>query len=253
MKKQKLMVVISLICILSLFIGSFIICQAQESKTFIMGIDPEYPPFTYIKDGEPVGFDVDCIKWIAKEMGFKLNIMPMAWDSLIPSLKAKKIDFIASGMAVTEERLKQVDFSEPYHVNEMLAITREDADFNIITALSLGHSVGILRGSTENTWVEKNLVEKGVNLKLKLYDSGMLVIEDLVNGRADVAIIAYPSIKEALKQGKPIKILGQYGQEGMKQAYAVRKGDTELLNILNEGLSRLKKTAEWAEWNTVFE
>ena len=67
---------------------------------YINGFDAAYPPFSFIdKAGNPAGFDIDAVNWIANEMGFKVKHQPTDWAAIVPSLKAGKIDFIASGMS----------------------------------------------------------------------------------------------------------------------------------------------------------
>ena len=84
-------------------------------KTWVNGIDANYPPFAYIDEkGNPAGFDVDSMNWIAAKMGFAVTHKPIAWDGIIPALLAKQIDMICSGMSITAERAKQVNFSAPY-------------------------------------------------------------------------------------------------------------------------------------------
>jgi len=230
-----------------LVIGSVILCQAQEKKGYILGIDPGWPPYQYVdKKGNPTGFDVECTKWIAEKMGFQVEVKPTAWDGIIPSLKAKKIDFIA-GMGITKERLEQVDFIEPYKIVGYVVIAPKDSDLNVITALSMGHTIGVLRGSVEPAWIEENLIKKGVNLKLKFYETDVLVIEDLIIGRIAASVMSTPPVYDALKKGRRFKILGPFGMEEVRLAYAVRKGDKELLDILNEGFRKLKKSDKWEE------
>lgn len=85
-----------------------------QDKVYINGIDANYPPFSFIdKNGNPDGLDVKAVDWIAEEMGFKVKHQPTEWDAIIPSLKNKKIDMIASGMTVTEERKKRLIFPFP--------------------------------------------------------------------------------------------------------------------------------------------
>ncbi|GAH97105.1 unnamed protein product, partial [marine sediment metagenome] len=105
MKRNKSTFVnILLILTFALLIGGIVIGQAQEKKVYINGIDPDFPPFAYVdKDGNPAGFDVEAVDWIAQEMGFEVKHQPTAWDTIIPTLNAKKIDFIASGLSFTEE------------------------------------------------------------------------------------------------------------------------------------------------------
>jgi len=94
---------------------TFISEVSSPVYNLINGIDADYPPFTYIDNNDnPVGFDIDCVNWIAKEMGFEVNHIPIPWDSIIAELLAEKIDLIASGMTITEERKKLVDFTIPY-------------------------------------------------------------------------------------------------------------------------------------------
>jgi len=95
--------------------ATFISEVSSPVYNLINGIDADFPPFTYIDNNDnPVGFDIDCVNWIAKEMGFEVKHIPIPWDSIIVELLAGKIDLIASGMTITEERKKLVDFTIPY-------------------------------------------------------------------------------------------------------------------------------------------
>ena len=103
---------------LSLMLAAFaVLCMAvsAQAKTFINGIDANYPPFAYVgEDGKPAGFDVESMDWIAKTMGFEVKHQPMDWDGIIPALMNKKIDMVCSGMSITPERAAVVNFSDPY-------------------------------------------------------------------------------------------------------------------------------------------
>ena len=89
--------VIVAVAVLLAFFG--LVPAFAAGKALINGFDAAYPPFTFIdKTGQPAGFDIDAVNWIAKEMGFKVVHKATDWAAIVPSLKAKKIDFIASGM-----------------------------------------------------------------------------------------------------------------------------------------------------------
>ena len=90
-----------------------------------LGTNAAFPPFEYVNGRDVVGFDITMGQKIALKGGQKLQVVDMAFDSLIPALQAETIDFIAAGMSVTEERKKNVDFSDPYFASEQVIIVRK--------------------------------------------------------------------------------------------------------------------------------
>ncbi|MHC4490683.1 MAG: transporter substrate-binding domain-containing protein, partial [Planctomycetota bacterium] len=86
-----------------------------ERGELIVGTEPEFPPFESIDEhGDYVGFDMDMVRELAKDLGVKLRLEPMAFDSLPTALATGKIDVIVSGMTATEERAQSRAFTEPY-------------------------------------------------------------------------------------------------------------------------------------------
>jgi polar amino acid transport system substrate-binding protein len=227
---------------------------AAEKPTYIVGIDGEYPPYSYIdKNGDAQGFDVESVKWIADEMGFNVKIQAMAWDGIIPALQAGKIDMVYSGMTITEERKGAVDFSEPYwKVNQSVAI-HDDSDLTMDDFMAGAGKVGAQRGTTGAFWVEENLVNKSSLAAdmLVTYDNFPLVATDLQNKRINFAIYDTPPMLDAIA-GKPLHIIGEI-DTGEDYGIAIRKTDTELLKTMNEGLARLKASPKWEELKEQFE
>ncbi len=223
-------------------------------KTYVNGIDANFPPFSFVdKTGNPSGFDVEALNWIANEMGFKVKHMPIDWDAIIPSLKAKKIDLIASGMSITQERKKQVAFTQSYWKIVQVLVARKDSTLNVEQALSNGNKIGVQRGTTEAKWMKENLIDKaGKKFELVYYDSAPLAIEDLVIGRIAAAAMDDAPAKDAVKK-KPVKIIGPFGMPDEEFAYAVRKEDTQLLKTLNEGLQKLMASPKWQELKAKYE
>lgn len=97
---------------------------SDGSKVVKLGTNAAFPPFEYVEGKNIVGFDISMGQKIAKNAGKKLEIVDMAFDSLIPALQSGTIDFIAAGMSVNEERKKNVDFSETYFESEQVIIVR---------------------------------------------------------------------------------------------------------------------------------
>ena len=231
----------------ALFVMSATFAIAAE-KVYINGIDANFPPFAYVdKSGNPDGFDVKALDWIANEMKFKVKHQPMDWDGIIPSLKAKKIDIVASGMSITDERRKQVNFTIPYWKIKQVLVAKKDSKLTSEKALADGNKVGVQRGTTEAKWIEENLIKKGgKKFELVQYDSAPLAVEDVVNGRIVAAAMDDAPALDATKK-KPVKIIGGFGMKDEDFGYAIRKEDTEFLKKVDEGLKKLMKSPYWAE------
>ena len=95
------------------------------SQIVKLGTNAAFPPFEYVEGKSIVGFDITMGQKIAKDAGMKLEVVDMAFDSLIPALQSGTIDFIAAGMSVTEERKKNVSFSDDYFESEQVIIVRK--------------------------------------------------------------------------------------------------------------------------------
>ncbi len=102
-----------------------VIENEATSGVIKLGTNAAFPPFEYVEGTDIVGFDISMGEYIAKDANVKLEVVDMAFDSLIAALQAGTIDFIAAGMSVTEERKENVDFSEPYYASEQVIIVRK--------------------------------------------------------------------------------------------------------------------------------
>ena len=222
--------------------------QAFAQKTYVNGIDPNYPPFAYIdeKTGEPAGFDVDSLNWIAKTMGITITHKPMAWDGIIPALQAKQIDMIDSGLSITEERKAQVSFSDPYWHVPTVFVTKKDSKLTPEDVLTKKIKLGIQRGTSEAVAIKKEQKAKKYPFELREYDSAPLAIEDLLNGRIDCAYMDELPADDSIAKGRAVKKIGTHGTP-TDFGVAVRKSDTELLKIINEGYKKLMADPYWKE------
>jgi len=227
--------------------------EPASEKVYINGIDANFPPFAFVdKNGAPDGFDVKSVDWIAKEMGFKVKHQPMDWDGIIPSLRAKKIDMVASGMSITDKRKEQVNFTIPYWKIAQVIVAPKDCTRSVDELLSNGNKVGVQRGTTEAKWIKENLIKKGKDFTLVEYDSAPLAIEDILNGRIVGAAMDDAPAQDAMRK-KPVKIIGTFGMAREDFGYAVRKEDTKLLNTMNEGLKKLMASPYWEELKKKYE
>lgn len=243
------LIVLSLVLAVSvLLIG----CQKKETKSeeqvYINGIDADFPPFAFIDDsGNPAGFDVESVNWIAEEMGFEVKHQPTAWDGIVNSLLAGKIDFVASGMSITADREKVIAFTVPYWETDLAVAVQADSDLSYDDILSGQYKIGVQRGTTSQMWIEDTLVASGEMSQdmVVIYDSFSLAVKDLTNGRVDAAMQDATMVEDAAKV-QPIKVVGAH-PSGEAYGYGVRQDDDELREMLSEGIRRLQASSRWEE------
>jgi len=221
---------------------------ALAEKTYTNGIDFGFPPFAFQNDqGQPDGFDVESVNWIAKEMGFTVKHQPMDWDGIIPALTSGKIAFIASGMSATEERAQIVNFTIPYYTVTQVLLVKKDNNKSLEEVLQSGEKIGAQRGTvTEKLLTDLKAAGK-YNFELVPYDSTDLALQDMPIGRIVGSGMDSSIAYEMMKGNDNYRIAGTFDAKPEDYAYAVRKEDAELLNMLNEGLKRLMADPYWEE------
>ena len=181
------------------------------AKIYVNGIDAAYAPFAYVDEesGKPAGFDVEALDWIAKSMGFGVTHAPIARDAMLPSLLARKIDMICSGMIITMERAKQVAFSVPYRELYTVFVVKKESDLTVAAILTEKLKLGGQRGTNEAESLVKEQKEKKLRFEVRLYNSAPQMIEDLISGRIHAALMDSAPAQDAVSRGKPLRIAGR--------------------------------------------
>lgn len=100
---------------------------SSATETIKMGTNAEFEPFEYRDNERIVGFDIEIANEIANDMGKKLEVEDMNFDSLVAALTTKKVDMVIAGMSVTEEKKESVNFSDPYFNASQVIIVRKDS------------------------------------------------------------------------------------------------------------------------------
>ena len=122
---------------------------AAQAETLRLGTEGAYPPFNYMEtDGTVAGFDVDIGLELCKRIGADCDVVAQDWDGIIPGLLANKYDFIIASMFITEDRKKQVDFTEPYYKAAMTHVVPKDSDITEFTNEALAGKIVGAQGST---------------------------------------------------------------------------------------------------------
>jgi lysine/arginine/ornithine transport system substrate-binding protein len=161
--------------------------HAKEMKQIKFGVDATYPPFeSKAPDGTFVGFDIDLGTEICKRMKVKCVWVSNDFDGMIPALKAKKFDGILSSMSITEQREKEIAFSDKLFNTPTRMVAKKGSGL-MPTAESLaGKSVGVESGTIQETYAKTYWAPKGV--KVVPYQNQDQVYADLLSGRIDASL-----------------------------------------------------------------
>ena len=212
--------------------------NAMAAEKLKMGIEAAYPPFNS-KDasGQVVGFDKDIGDALCAKMKVECEVVTSDWDGIIPSLLAKKYDFIVSSLSITDERKQAVDFTEPYYSNKLQFIAPKNVDFKTDKAYLKGKTIGTQRATLSGTWLEDTY---GSDITLKLYDTQENAYLDLTSGRVDALLadkyVNYDWLKS--DAGKNYEFKGEPVVESDEIGIAVRKNDP-LREKLNAALKEI--------------
>lgn len=219
-----------------------------QAKDYVNGIDANYPPFAYIdeKTGQAAGFDVDSMNWIAKNMGFGLKHKPVAWDGIIPALLAKQIDMVCSGMSISEKRKQMADFSNPYWTVSRVLLVPQNSALTPADILTKKVKLGVQRGTSEADAIQQEQKEKNYPFELRFYESAPLIVEDMLNGRIDAALMDALPAEDSISKGRAVRKLGIHGKPD-QFGVALRKGDKELRTLVDEGYKMLMADPYWKE------
>ena len=214
----------------------------QATKKLVVGTDGVFPPFGYMENGELVGFDIDLIKQIGKDLGYEIEMKVQPFDALIPALKTGKLDAIISGMSATEERKKSVDFTDEYFKSTQVYL-RKKGNTAVNSKESLaGKKVGVQLGT-----IQELEAKKIQNANVVTNDATVNLILDLKSGKNDAVILENIVAMEFMKKNPEIEIFYEeklpYGM-----AIAFDKGKhSELIKQINEELEKLQKNGKYAE------
>ena len=234
--RKVLTLVVLVVFVVSIMAG--IVEEIKKRGYIVMGTEATFPPFEYVDEQtkQIVGFDIEIAKLIARKLGVSLVIKDIAFDGLIPALTTGKIDMIVAAMTITEERAKIVSFSQPYFTAGQVIVVRKDSSFRPKSYEDLaGHKVGVQQGTTADIDVSKI---KGVEIvRYTRFTDAFL---DLAIGRIDAVVLDFAPAQAYVKFNPKLVISSPVLSEE-KYGIAVRKEDTDLLEVINEVLKEMKE------------
>lgn len=219
------------ICCLLLFLVSG--CSIKDDNELVLATEAGFAPYEFYQDGEIVGVDIEIAREIAKELGKELMVKDVSFDFLINEVKSGKADFAAAGISITDERKKQVDFTDEYTVSNQVVVVKKDSPITSFVEIS-NKKIAVQLGTVADLYVSDNYPDATL-VQHKKYLSA---VEDVKAGKADCLIMDELPAKEIVEANTELKIMdGVLFQD--RYGMIVKKGNDKLRKQINKVLKRL--------------
>jgi polar amino acid transport system substrate-binding protein len=222
-----------------------------KKRGLIVATEDDFRPFEFVKDGQPAGFDNEMIEDLKKYAPFEVKQQILPWTGILAGVSTGKYDAAITAVIITKERLASLDFTSPIADATHFYVKRKD-DKSISSIKDLnGKTVGVQAGSA----LLARLPELGAMLekeggklgKVVEYTSYPEAYQDLALGRVDYVVNTVVNLQTMVAEKPAVFELGQAVSGKSFPAWAVAKGNTELLNFLNGFIAKEKETGRFAE------
>ena len=196
-----------------------------------------YRPFQFEQGGKVVGFDVDMIDLVAKELGVTQAIVDTPFEGIQSGedLNARKCDIAAAAMTITPERAEKIAFSDPYFDANQALLVKKGSGIKSLEDLQ-GQTLGVQSGTTGKMYAEENA--KGV--ELKDYEDVALELTSVKSGQVPAAINDIPVLLDFAKENPDVEVAAQF-ETGEQYGFGMKKGTSqELQAVVNKVIQRAK-------------
>ena len=218
--------------------------------TFVMGIDAEYPPFSYIDaNGEYTGFDVEICKAACDLLGWDLQVFGVNWDQKLVQLDAKECDCIWSGMTILDS-MKDAGYvlSTPYYDNTQVIMVKEGSDIKSSADLA-GKVVAVQLGTSGEALLADggDLADLAATFgELTTCDSFLKCFTELGGGAVDAVIVDKPVAVSYAEKNEGFTVLDE-GLGAEQYGIAFRGSDAELCEQIEGAVAQLVANGTYAE------
>ncbi len=248
LQNKKVLIAVCVVLIAALAVGAYFIFRPkEEGKKLIMGIDAEYPPFSYRgENGEFTGFDVEVCRAVSEKLGYKLEIFPVNWDQKLVQLNSKECDLIWSGMTILPSMTEQgYLISRPYFDNTQVLVVK--ADSGIASSADLvGKAVAVQLGTSGQALLKGDQKELADTFSdIVTCDSFLKCFTELEGNAVDAVFVDQPVAKSYVAKHPALTILDEnLGAE--QYGIAFRGSDQELMKAVEGALDELIRDGSYA-------
>ncbi len=216
--------------------------KTVEAGKLHMSTNAQFPPYEMVTDdGKFEGIDVEVAEAIAKKLGLELVVDDMGFDAALLAAQNGQSDIVMAGVTVTETRKEVLDFSDSYATGVQVVIVKEDSAIQSIDDLANADKIGCQKATTGYIYASDTPDNGGYGEDhVTAYETGALAVQALLSDQIDAVIIDNEPAKAFVAANPGLKILDT---EWLTEDYAIglKKGNTELLNAINQAMAELKQ------------
>jgi polar amino acid transport system substrate-binding protein len=228
--------------------------EIKKRGYMIVATEDDYPPFEYVVNGKPMGYDHELLALLRKSAPFEIRQEILPWQGILPGVASGKYDVALSAAVITDERVKSLDFTMPISESTMAYVKRKgDSSIKSIKDLS-GKTLAVQQGGASFQVLpnlEAELKKSGGSLgKVVQYGAFSEAYQDLVNKRVDAVIHNIVSLSTLVNEKPNVFELGQRVGDKSYAAWAVQKGNTGVLEFLNSFLAQQKASGSMKKLQT---
>lgn len=218
--------------------------EIKKRGYMVVATEDDYPPFEYVVNGKPVGYDHALLALLRKSAGFEIRQEILPWQGILPGVASGKYDAAVTAAVITDERVKSLDFTMPISESTMAYVKRKgDSRIQSIKDLS-GMTLGVQQGGASFQVLpelEATLKASGGKLgPIVQYGSFSEAYQDLINKRLDAVIHNIVSLSTLVSEKPQQFELGQRVGRKSYAAWAVQKGNKSVLDFLDKFLAEEK-------------
>lgn len=228
--------------------GGDLLQHVKDAGVLKVGVMGTYQPYNFInEDKEMDGFDVDIAKEIAKGLDVKVEFVSQEFSGMVAGLQTGKFDMVASQMTITDDRKKEMLFSEPYITNEVKVIVTEDNTEITSVKDFAGKDIGVGLGTNDETYLRNELMPEVGEFNIRTYDDVITSLKDLDAGRIDATINNMYALRPIIEaNGFKIKAVGEPVKSD-QAGVAVKLGNEAFIEEVDKILADIKADGTYDE------
>ena len=214
--------------------------QAAEKTKLVMGIDPEYPPFSYLgNEGDYTGFDVEICQAVCEKLGVEMEIFELNWDNKLIQLDSNECDFIWSGMTILDS-MKEAGYvlSKPYYDNTQVLLVKTDSGIKSSKDLT-GKDVAVQLGTSGDELLSSDLADLAATFNSVVRcDSFLKCFTELDGNAVEAVLVDYPVAKAYISEHDGFEILDEE-LGGEQYGICFRSTDQDLCDKIEGAVAEL--------------